>query len=148
MKSISEIISTKDDKVSAKGGEKNYVINQFLVPLNLARKKTNLSEYKIARHVDKSLTPQEFARSKKYLRPLNHARLARLLQNFSVQKLYYLLSYCKQSYNFSSSFWWKVKEMKKELQKELKNQKSPVVPDSHQAGDSQNDIPSKKPRSR
>jgi hypothetical protein len=41
-------------------------------------------------------------------RPLTMGRMAKIFEGLSEADLYYLKSYCKQSKNFSSSFWWKL----------------------------------------
>lgn len=118
MQSLFEALQDKKQTVSPLGGEKNFLIQeQFLKPLNKARMLTNLQNYAIAVHANKSLTRDEFKKSKAYLPPLSHARLARTLKDYDKDALYRLLGFCKEGNNFAASFWWKIKQNKTTLNK-------------------------------
>lgn len=114
MKSLFEILQENKNKISARGGEKNYVISQIIPYLNASRQAQNARNYAIARKDSPMLTKEQYKRGKAYLRPLTHGRIGAMLKEKSLQETYALLAECKQAPNFSAYFWWKVKLWKQQ----------------------------------
>lgn len=113
---IKDVISNRK-LTSAKGGEKNFIIHQFIVPLNTARKAQNARNYRIARKTNPKLTREDFKRGKAYLSPLGHGRIVKEIKRaygewdkISPSDLYRLLSICNQSDDFAWTFWTRLKK--------------------------------------
>lgn len=125
MLDIAEILKNKKS-VSSKGGEKNYIIHQFLMPINTARARKNIGNYKIARKSNKTLSKDDFKRTEAYLEPYKHSRIICELKkaygewkNITTSMLYTLLSECKQSDNFYLTFCIKLKKQREKRKKPL-----------------------------
>lgn len=113
-----EKIEIKDHKtISASGGEKNNIISLMLVPLNRARNRQNHVNFAKARKERPTTTKESFKRSRAFLPPLGHGRIIKELkraygewENIKESDLYELLSICKQSNDFSWTFWSRLKK--------------------------------------
>ena len=110
--------------VSARGGEKNYIIELMLKPLNIARNKQNHVNFTKLRKERPNTTKDEFKRYRAFLPPLDHSRIIIELkkaygkwENIKESQLYELLSICKQSDDFSWTFWGRLKKARENRKK-------------------------------
>lgn len=112
MEQIGDKIKTlfgQERPVKVLKSERASIVYDFLEKLNAERVKTNITNFSRARAKNKTLTKDEFKKTKEYMKPLQASYVAFKMSHLKIADMHYLWSICKQGAEFSKVWWGALK---------------------------------------
>lgn len=114
MQSLGEIISIRKVEKSKITSKRQFLLKQLIDEIVLERKLDNWKRYK---RIKQPMTPEEFKKTKEFVKPLNTRHFAVKMSHLSEHDLEYMLSVAKdhkrRGYSFSKYVFGSIKSIKK-----------------------------------